>query len=226
MAGDPPIVDRSRSRRARRSGKVAYGLPPNQPASRRVIYQCSGDPYEHQSVIPFRTQMAIAPVWMSFLVLLAAAGQSRRKPDLPAPLASMGGLQVILLKSVSLCPLCLALSTVSPAPPWLSRPCQTTVHTFQSASRSSFSRFRPKRTPCRGRRVLPDRPYLSPAPTARLAPLSPDRTIPARVRAYLRPALRPALRIMAADHRPRRPQVPTLRRPALRLRPRPLPGLP
>ena len=42
----------------------------------------------------------------------------------------------------------------------------------------------------------------------------------------LRPALRPALRIMAADHRPRCPQVPPLRRPLLRLRPRPLPGSP
>jgi hypothetical protein len=33
--------------------------------------------------------------------------------------------------------------------PLLSRPCRTTVHTFQSASRSCFSRFRPKTTPCR-----------------------------------------------------------------------------
>ena len=41
--------------------------------------------------------------------------------------------------------------------------------------RFPFSHFRPKRNSCRGRRVLPDRPRLSPAPTARLAPADGPR---------------------------------------------------
>ena len=45
-----------------------HGSPPNQPTSRRVRYQCSGDPYEHPSVVPFRTQTAVRLVWISFPV--------------------------------------------------------------------------------------------------------------------------------------------------------------
>jgi hypothetical protein len=53
---------------ARRFGTFAHGLPPNQPTSRRVTYQCSGDPYEHQSMVPFRTQTAVRLVYISFPV--------------------------------------------------------------------------------------------------------------------------------------------------------------
>ncbi len=90
---------------ARRSGTLAHGLPPKSAsirASRRVTHERSGDPCEHQCVLLFRTQTADRPVCMSFPVLLAAAGQSRQKPNFSGTLARMGGLQALLLRAVSL----------------------------------------------------------------------------------------------------------------------------
>ncbi len=126
---------------ARRSGKLAYGLPPNQPTSRRVTYQCSGNLYKRQSVVPFRTQTTVRLVCTCFPVpcrrwpIKAKARPSR-------PVSQHGWFPSHPAESCVSMPSVLGtFLPLSPALPLLSCPSQIAIQTFQSASRSRFPAF-------------------------------------------------------------------------------------